>query len=168
METYGLLQLTMVSFTHLTTKDGLNSDGVFSLYEDRKGNIWIGTDKGICIYDGNTIKPFNVTLTNTNYIDHFSQKPASDIFLNNMVEDQSGIFWFAAENGIFCYDGKLFTRLIDKPKVENPNNYDPKLVLNLLADKKGNIWFTTRTDGIFCYNGKTLLNYKPNNEDWFR
>ena len=155
-------------FTHFTTKDGLNSDNTFAIYEDRKGKIWFGTDKGLCIYDKNAIKPFAPSMVKENYIDHFTNKPATAIFVNSIIEDKNGLFWFGAENGIFCFDGKKFTRFIDNMKIDNPNKFVPKLVLSVLEDKKGNIWFTTRAEGIYRFDGKKLHNYKPDNEEWFR
>lgn len=30
------------------------------------------------------------------------------------------------------------------------------------------MWFCTRAEGIYRFDGKTLVNYMPNNEDWFK
>jgi ligand-binding sensor domain-containing protein len=164
----GVFRYDGKSFTNFTTKDGLNSNGIFAIYEDKKGNIWFGTDKGLCRYDGKTFTPIPVSTVNTDYIDHFINKSATTIFVNSILEDKNGIFWFGAENGVYCYDGKIFTRFLDNPNLANPTQFDPKLVLCLIEDKKGNIWFTTRAEGIYRFDGKTLFNYKPNNESWFR
>ena len=37
---------------HLTQADGLANNTVFSVYQDKKGFLWIGTDVGISRYDG--------------------------------------------------------------------------------------------------------------------
>lgn len=39
-------------FNHLTSRDGLASNFVYSLVQDKKGYLWIGTDNGIQRYDG--------------------------------------------------------------------------------------------------------------------
>jgi ligand-binding sensor domain-containing protein len=39
-------------FNHLTTDQGLPSNGVTALYQDPKGLIWIGTVNGLALYDG--------------------------------------------------------------------------------------------------------------------
>ena len=154
------------AFTNFTTKDGLNSNGVFAIYEDKKGNIWFGTDKGLSSFDGKTFSPF--TTSNGNYINPFTNNPTTNIFVNSILEDKNGKFWFGAENGVYCYDGKVFTRFLDNPNLINDNKFDPKLVLSMIEDKKENIWFTTRAEGIYRFDGKSLTNYKPNNESWFR
>ena len=154
------------TFTNFTTKDGLNSNGIFAIYEDKKGNIWFGTDKGLSRFDGKIFSPFITSYGN--YINPFTNTPTTYIFVNSILEDKNGNFWFGAENGVYCYDGKTFTRFLDNPNVINSNKFDPKLVLSMIEDKKGNIWFTTRTEGIYCFDGLSLTNYKPNNETWFR
>ena len=38
---------------HFTIKDGLPHNGVWSIMEDSKENIWIGTrNTGLCMYNG--------------------------------------------------------------------------------------------------------------------
>lgn len=162
----GVFRYDGTFFTHFTTKDGLNSNGIFAIYEDKKGNIWFGTDKGICRYDGKTIRPF--LEANGSFINPFTKEQSTNIFVNSILEDKNGIFWFGSENGVYCYDGKVFTRFLDNPNLINPTQFDPKLVLCMIEDRKGNIWFTTRAEGIYRFDGKTLFNYKPNNETWFR
>jgi ligand-binding sensor domain-containing protein len=156
------------AFTNFTTKNGLNSNGIFAMYEDKNGVIWFGTDKGLCRFDGKTFSPVPISMVSTNYTDHFTNKPATPIFVNSIIEDKKGKLWFGAENGVYCYDGKIFTRFMDNPAIVNPHKFDPKLVLCLIEDKKGNMWFTTRAEGIYRFDGTTLFNYKPNNEEWFR
>ena len=40
------------SFNHYLTRDGLPSNTIYCTMQDRNGFIWIGTDDGICVYDG--------------------------------------------------------------------------------------------------------------------
>ena len=40
-------------FSYYSEKDGLCSDYVYCMLEDRDGNIWFGSvDRGVCRYDG--------------------------------------------------------------------------------------------------------------------
>src|SRR6187455_2045735 len=39
-------------FTNFTTKDGLPSNRVSSIYQDKSGIFWISTESGICKFDG--------------------------------------------------------------------------------------------------------------------
>jgi len=56
----GLWRFDGRAFTRFTTKDGLSSNSVFCIVEDRAGNIWAGTRKtGLCRYDGKTFTNFS-------------------------------------------------------------------------------------------------------------
>jgi ligand-binding sensor domain-containing protein len=156
------------NFTNFTTKDGLNSNGIFAIFEDKAGNIWFGTDNGVSRFDGKTFKYIPLAALNGGFMEHLNPKSTTKIGVNRIVEDKNGKFWFATEGGIFCYDGKIVSRFIDNPKLVNPQKFDPKAVINMIEDSKGNMWFCTRAEGIYKFDGKNLFNFKPNGEDWFK
>jgi ligand-binding sensor domain-containing protein len=64
----------------LTVEDGLPSLEVYDLYEDSKGYMWIGTDKGVCKYNGRTFT----------YYKNKAQKGAA---LSGIQEDEQGRIW---------------------------------------------------------------------------
>ncbi|MBK6903663.1 MAG: hypothetical protein IPH04_12890 [Saprospirales bacterium] len=43
-------------FTNFTTKNGLCSNNVSAIIQDKSGNILIGTNNGICKYDGKSLQ----------------------------------------------------------------------------------------------------------------
>jgi ligand-binding sensor domain-containing protein len=48
------------TFKNFSTKDGLSHYGVWSLLEDKAGNIWVGTrNTGLCRFDGKTFTGFS-------------------------------------------------------------------------------------------------------------
>lgn len=49
-----------ITFSHLTTDDGLSQFSVNSMYIDERGIIWIGTREGLNRYNGNDIKSFKL------------------------------------------------------------------------------------------------------------
>lgn len=49
-----------ITFSHLTTDDGLSQFSVNSMYIDEQGIIWIGTREGLNRYNGNDIKSFKL------------------------------------------------------------------------------------------------------------
>lgn len=49
------------NLTNYTTKDGLSSNAVNTIYKDKKGDLWFGTDEnGICKFNGKTFTEFVV------------------------------------------------------------------------------------------------------------
>ncbi len=86
-----------------TIVDGLPNNAIRSLFEDSRGYIWIGTDAGICRWDGETYTIFN---------NH-------DGLAGNKVwwidEDNDGNLWFACFGaGITKFDGEKFSSYTDK------------------------------------------------------
>src|SRR5258706_14527393 len=43
---------------HLSIRDGLSSNSIWSLFQDREGFMWVGTDAGIDKYDGYSFTHF--------------------------------------------------------------------------------------------------------------
>lgn len=160
-------------FTQFTIKDGLNSNGVYSILEDKSGNIWFGTTDGICRYDGeNCIRipingNFSPSINNNNNYNQWATKNT----VWSMLQDKSGIIWFGTGDGVYCYDGKIFTRFLDS-NVINKDSLSLKMVACMLEDKNGNIWFGSGMppgmEGICWYDGKSISRFKPNKDGWIR
>lgn len=49
-------------FHSYTTKDGLPNDAIYSILEDDKGFLWLGTNKGLCRFDPQTLRCRNYSL----------------------------------------------------------------------------------------------------------
>ena len=47
-------------FRHLTVENGLSSNGIRAIVQDKHGYIWFGTDEGLNRYDGKNIKSFKI------------------------------------------------------------------------------------------------------------
>ena len=109
-------------FQHLGTDRGLIQSDVTQITQDKKGNIWIGTNAGISVYDG---KKF------TNYDD---LRILHSLMINKIVCDQKGVIWIATDNGIVKFD-KKFTRIFDPP---HPRF---KRIFQLTVDKDNNKYF---------------------------
>jgi len=123
------------SFKNFTTKDGLANNEVTTIYEDRTGDIWLGTNGGASRYDGKSFKNFTTK----------DGLQSNDI--NSIIEDKTGKLWFGARGYASVYDGKTFTVLTrnGKPFVN---------IRSIIQDKKRNIWLGGN-DGLWCYDGRT-------------
>jgi len=119
---------------------------IWSILEDKKKNIWIGTEKGVSCFDG---KSFTTYTT--------AQGLAHNVVVS-ILEDKNGDIWFGTfGGGVSRYDGKSFyTYSTTQGLADN-------VVRSMLADSKGNIWFGTYEGGVSCYNGKTFSTYTTAN-----
>lgn len=58
----GLYKYDGKSFTQFLVTNGLNSNNIYSILEDKDGKIWIGTYAGLCLYDGKTFTKIEIHL----------------------------------------------------------------------------------------------------------
>jgi signal transduction histidine kinase/ligand-binding sensor domain-containing protein/AraC-like DNA-binding protein/AmiR/NasT family two-component response regulator len=72
-------------FEHLTTMNGLSSNSIKSIHQDKSGLIWIGTFDGLNRYDGVYFKLFK------NMPNRFSQ------IVHNLSSDSLGNIWYASD-----------------------------------------------------------------------
>ncbi len=102
------------TITNYTTKDGLPSNKIRSLFIDSKGYLWIGTKKGLAILDINNNKIIDVT-----YI--LDEMGVSDKFIRAVYEDSKGNYYI----GCFLEGGLI--------KI-NPNTKEYKIYKNIEND----------------------------------
>ena len=102
------------TITNYTTKDGLPSNKIRSLFIDSKGYLWIGTNKGLAILDTNNNKIIDIT-----YI--LDEMGVSDKFIRAVYEDSKGNYYI----GCFLEGGLI--------KI-NPNTKEYKIYKNIEND----------------------------------
>lgn len=161
-------------FTQFTKKDGLCDNLIFLIFEDNAGDIWFGSRSKISRYDGKKFTTISIPnfigsdfLTTTS----INNSPSEKNELWSMMQDKSGITWLGTTNGIYCYDGKSFTRFLDNKSLLNPSNVHLKWTQCIFEDKSGTIWFGSwvfANEGICRYDGKSITQYKPYGEGWIR
>lgn len=142
-------------FQHFTTREGLASNGVGPIYEDKAGSIWFGTGGGISRYDPNRAdgKSFQ----------NFTTKDGlSNNDINTIMEDKAGELWIGTRGYLSVYDGKTVTTLTNKDGKAFYN------VWSIIEDRKGVIWFggaiindrkgkvLFTEDGLWRYDGHTF------------
>lgn len=132
-----------------STKQKATSISVISAMQDRKGNVWFGTEtSGVYRYDGQ------------NFINILSQKDITNnggLRLNsitNILEDKKGNIWFASWNneGLCCYDGKSLINYTPK------NGLGDDMIYSILEDAVGNILIGTRNHGVWRFDEKSFTN----------
>ena len=128
-------------------KDGLASDAVFGMTQDKKGNYWFGTFAGVSRYDGETWKTF----TTDDGLGHNGVAP--------ILEDKDGNMWFGTRGGgLSKYDGQnWFTYTTENSGLAHNS------VRALIQDRKGNFWIGTRGGGVSRFDGQTWTTYNTDN-----
>ena len=173
------LQAQSLSYTSYTIKDGLPSNTITAIFQDSKGYLWVGTNNGLCRYDGNEFKIFSTLngLSN-NWITCIAESPVEKgtmwigTIAGGINKFKNGIlksFKYGEEiewNNIsdFCIDkngivwiasASGFLKIInDSVKIIADKN-SPKHPSELLTDENGNVWCSEKNQVYIC-NNKSL------------
>lgn len=150
-------------FTNYTMKEGLNSNTIYSIVEDKEGQIWVGTNKGLNLFDGNKFQNITIVFkSNLMFSNYSSNFPPTENSVWSMMVDRKGTVWLGTDDGVYCYKEKEFTRFIENQNIVNKDSLQLKAIFSILETKDGNIWFTAcQNDGVSMFDGKTLSNIIP-------
>lgn len=134
-----LLSNNLVSQTpgywHLSDKDGLPSNTIYHIIEDKNGYICLGTSAGLTRFNGFKCQ----TIANPNS----KSSDASDLCL-----DKQGNIWFSNFNHeLFKFNHK--SQIIEKIEGVNHDNFNAQGKFDI--DHLDNIWFTNNKN-IYFYN----------------
>ncbi len=91
----GLSHFDGTRWRTFTVEDGLPGNHVFMLYEDRKGRLWIGTNKGMARFDGRSFE-------------HYTMEDG--LFANNvfsLAAGNDGSLWVGSYGGVARLGGLL-------------------------------------------------------------
>ena len=132
---FAFIQLYSVRYNikNYTIDDGLIDREVQTIFEDSKGNIWIGTfSGGINKFDGEK------------FINYTKIDGLPDVFVGSIAEDKNGNIWFGTMGGLCKFDGENF---INYRKGKNKTYY----VRTIEIDDENNLWLST-SKGLTKFN----------------
>ncbi len=131
----------------------LSNNIIQAIYEDSDGNLWVGTNTGLDLYNRKKNRFIN-----------FKNEPGNPYSLSNnevqscIIEDRNGNLWIGSWNGLNKLNAKdRKNALIDPSSVKfiihrsNPGNkysLSDDRVISVYEDKKGNLWFGTYGGGV--------------------
>jgi len=171
-----------------TVEHGLSTSSIFSLFQDKKGDLWIGTiGGGINIYNGVSFK--NISKENglvgksvysiiqdrkgTMWIgtdkgvskiegkkitNYTTEQGLPDNIVWKIFEDHTGKIWAGTGKGLAVFDKNKFETFITK------SNLDNLYISTIFEDSDNNMWFGTKTQGAFKIKGKNITQYSTINK----
>lgn len=128
------------------------NDYVHAIFEDNKHDIWLGTRDGIVVFNK---KMQNFTRP-SQYFNGEALPGFEGVRINMMIQDRSGAYWFATNEGVYKLDRKQNKVLHYQANAEPLYRISANLVYAILEDSEGLIWIGT-------INGLDLI--RPDNED---
>lgn len=122
----GLTRFYNGRFTSFTESDGFSAGRVYSIYEDRKNQLWIGTDNGLMRYNG------------TAFVRYTMKEGLPNNRVNALAEDGEGSLWIGTHGGLSRFKNGQVSQY------HKPQGLADESVRALHVDRKGDLWVGTR------------------------
>lgn len=127
----------------LSIKNGLPSNTVYDLLLDKKGYVWIGTEKGLCRFNG------------TGFL-HFSNQKQKQADITGLGEAPDGTIWAMNFRSQVFYIKQDSMHLFDKVDSLPPSK---SRIHRFLIDKNGGFTLCRESE-------KVLYNYNAETKNW--
>ncbi len=140
-----VVEAQIIPSKNITVNDGLPSNTIRCIYKDSRGLLWIGTEAGLCCYDGINYKVYN----ESNGLKHDR--------IWAIVEDEQNNLWLSLYGkGLSKYDGRMFTYYDDKNGLVNNN------IRKLHYSKKYKCLIAATENGLSLFDGKQFKSFQRN------
>ena len=123
-------------FEQLSVADGLSQNSVWSIIQDHRGYLWVGTRDGLNRYDGYEFTTFY----------HKENDPHSlpDNYVRCLMEDREGSIWVGTFSAGLCrYMPEIDQFQLYPHVLEDPLTLSNPRVLSLLETSSGALWVGT-------------------------
>jgi len=124
-----------IKFDRISIEEGLSQVTVYSLIQDHRGFIWVGTMDGLNKYDGYTFTIYRH--------DTFDSTSLSNNRIRVIFEDSRKKLWIGTDNGLNVYDPDKdeFRSILNIPGKHN--TISSNLIQAICEDHNGNLWIGT-------------------------
>lgn len=139
---------------------GFAPDGVYSVFEDRRGHLWFGTASvGLCRYDGTGLAWLHE--------DRLTTTPAGGAFgIRSIFEDRAGDFWIGNTRQRFQIEAQSklrdgFERLAYAKRTGLPDastDASPNFEYyhSMAEDAGGHLWMACGDSGVWKFDGDAV------------
>lgn len=124
----------------------LRGNGVYDIFNDGRGRIWVCTFTGGASY-------YVELPASVQHIEHLVNDPNSLVNndVNDVLEDRRGNLWLATNNGI----SRWVRSAQGWQSIYHNKQQEAHVFLSLCEDTQGNIWAGTYGAGVYVVNGVT-------------
>jgi signal transduction histidine kinase/ligand-binding sensor domain-containing protein/DNA-binding response OmpR family regulator len=123
-------------FKHYQIKEGrpnvVSSNYISAIMQDRNGNLWIGSDVGITVFEKNKTTPVFYRHTSEN-------KSLSSDNVISLLQDNKGRIWVGTNEGLNLFNEQTKTFRAFTTSNGLPDN----IILNILDDNHQTLWIST-------------------------
>ena len=132
----GLVRVAHGRTSTMARRDGLSSDHVWSLFQDREGNVWVGTAQGLDRFSELVATPVDV------------DQGLSSTDAMTVLAARDGTVWIGALNGLNRCRGAITTCHRDHEGLPGTS------IGSLVEDDRGRVWVSTERGVARLENGR--------------
>jgi ligand-binding sensor domain-containing protein/signal transduction histidine kinase len=124
-------------FDRVGPNQGLDSENITALHQDRAGFLWVGTREGLLLYDGYTFTRFEHDASDPHSI--------SDNSIRTIYEDRGGSLWIGTNTGgLDLVDRATWRFTSFRADASDPRSLSHDSVYAILEDRSGALWVGTQ------------------------
>lgn len=161
----GLLCYDGQAFARFTKADGLPGNALNGLLEDHQGNLWFGSDAGLCRFDGQhfSCTPLPAAGQTSDWLESVFPivNPQAALSIH---QNQDGTFWIGTNGaGAWHYDGQTFMQHLENEGKRMPDSLFHNVITSIVEDKQGHLWFGSFSHGgLSRYDGTGFVHHALN------
>ena len=119
--------------------NGMVKEFVRTMYQDKKGNYWFGTNEnGLIRFNGQTLEKITI------------DQNQKWVAVREIIEDKVGNIWFGTSSGLVKYDGEKFTTFSTEAGLQNEE------IWGMTVDVNGLIWVGS-IGGVSHFDGEKFI-----------
>src|ERR1700757_2265317 len=146
-----------LSFTRLSTDEGLSQTRIIQIVQDDQGFMWFGSQYGLNRYDGYTFKVFKHEPGRTDSL--------SGVFIYSLFKDRTGTLWVGCDEFLDKFDP--VTETFTHYRLDTGDTRRETVpVTHISQDHTGRLWLST-SRGLYRFDpstGQTIrYRHDPNN-----
>jgi signal transduction histidine kinase/ligand-binding sensor domain-containing protein len=119
-----------------TDSINLTSGGISSLFQNQPDSVWFCSNKGIILFN-----------KKSNHFSWLRYKTSTDsklkkftgIAVSQIIQDKTGLKWFATNGGLFQYSTETLALKVYQPDAKDTNSISSSVINSVLEDASGNI-----------------------------
>jgi ligand-binding sensor domain-containing protein len=128
------------SYKNYTTDNGLESNETYHVIQDKKGYIWVSSDRGVSRFDGKKFETFGL------------DDGMTDDAVYKFHEDSQGRIWMVCGNGSFCYYENESFHAYEYNDTIAAYSVLNDLPLGIAVEPNGTIYVNTKANGLLQIN----------------
>lgn len=145
--------------TQLSGNHYINNDFVHVIFEDQAHQIWLGTRKGLLLWD----RYHRRFLSPETFFKSEVFPDFTSVRIYKIIQDRRQRYWIGTQNGVYLIDLNMNTVEVFRKELENGHHISGNLIYDLMEDSEGLIWIGT-VSGLDVYHpeNKTIRHLDKN------